>query len=72
MISRRNARTIRGAILDARKFVRLVNRGYILQSRDLKGLYGRAYLHTIQAYKAPEVTGPAPTAGPLGIVWADI
>ena len=66
MISKRNARTIRDAILDARKFVRLVNRGYSLQSRNLTGLYGRAYLRTIRAYKAPEVTGPRPT-GPLGL-----
>jgi hypothetical protein len=71
VISRRNARTIRGAILDARKFVRLVNRGYILQSRDLTGLYGRAYLRTIHACKAPEVAGPRPN-GPLGLVQDDL
>lgn len=70
MISKRHARVIRGAILDARKFVRLVDRGYILQSRNLTGLYGMAYLHTIHAYKAPDVAGPRP-AGPLGIVQAN-
>lgn len=71
MISKRNARTIRSGILDARKFKRLVARGYVLQSRNLTGLYGQAYLRTYWAYKAPEVEGPIPP-GPLGIVWGDI
>lgn len=44
MITKRNARLIRGAIKDARKFAWCINEGWAgLESRNLTGLYGRAY-----------------------------
>jgi hypothetical protein len=66
MITKRAARTIRGAITDARKFAHFAARGYVLQSRNLKGLYGRAYLRAVWAYKPVAESGPPFSNGPLG------
>lgn len=71
MIRTRSARTIRRAILDARKFVRLCNRGYTgLEGGNLKGLYGKAYIRTAFSYK---VDGARTCSKwPLGIVSGDL
>ena len=70
--TKRQASTIRTAIVYARKQCEQVAEGWVgVQSGDLKGLYGRAYLRTWRAY-TPKSTRKQWNGWPPGVYWGDV